>query len=270
MDLHHGLLGSLIRRAAVAACLTVAAAARVLAQQPLAEPPSSGQFLSRYDFHLSAAALDDNDPRFKWDTHWGGDFDLVDYVHGRTMLLADYEAVLGDQLRPFDPNQGNYFLEASSSLRVGKTEFAGVLHHESRHLSDRPKTQAVAWNVAAVRVLRQVDIGTATLALRVDAGPVIERAYVDYTWMATGEAVLRRALTPHVGLLGRATGDFFGVDPAIAGRSDQKGGHLEAGVRLSGSRGAVELFAGYERVVDAYPLGREPGRWPFAGFRIVN
>jgi hypothetical protein len=263
-------LRSLIWRAALASCLTIVAVARAGAQQPLAEPPSSGQFLSRYDFHLSAAGLDDTDPRFKWDTHWGGDFDLVDYVHGRTMLLADYEAVLGDQLRLFDPNQGNYRLEVSSSLRIGKTELAGVLHHESRHLSDRANTQAIAWNVVSARVLRQFDIGKATLALRADAGPLIARAYVDYTWMATGEAILRRALTPHVGLLGRATTEIYGVDPAIAGRSRQTGGHLEAGVRLSGRGGALELFAGYERVVDAYPLGRQPGRWPFAGFRIVN
>jgi hypothetical protein len=263
-------IGSLIRRAALAACFTLVAVARVRAQQPLAEPPTSGQFLSRYDFHLSAAGLAVDDPRFKVDTHWGGDWDLVDYVHGRLMFLADYEAVLGDQLRLFDPNQGNYTLEVSSSFRAGGAEFAGVLHHVSRHLSDRANTQAIAMNVAEARVLRQVDIGTATLALRADGGPVIARAYVDYSWLVVGEALLRRPLTPHVGLLARAHTDIYGVDHAIAGRSRQQGGRLEAGVRLAGTRGALELFGGYERVVDAYPLGRQPMRWAFAGFRIVN
>jgi hypothetical protein len=263
-------IGSLIRRAALASCFTVVAVARAGAQQPLAEPPSSGQFLSRFDFHLSAAGLAVDDPRFKVDTHWGGDWDLVDYVHGRLMFLADYEAVLGDQFRLFDPNQGNYTLEVSSSFRAGGTEFAGVLHHVSRHLSDRANRLAIAMNVAEARVLRQIDVGQTTLALRADGGPVIAHAYVDYTWMAVGEALLRRPLTPHVGLLGRAHAEIYGVDHAIAGRSRQQGGRLEAGVRLAGSRGALELFGGYERVVDAYPLDRQPLRWAFAGFRIVN
>ena len=143
-------IGSLIRRAALTSCFTVVAVARAGAQQPLAEPPSSGQFLSRFDFHLSAAGLAVDDPRFKVDTHWGGDWDLVDYVYGRLMFLADYEAVLGDQFRLFDPNQGNYTLEVSSSFRAGGAEFAGVLHHVSRHLGDRANRLAIAMNVAVI------------------------------------------------------------------------------------------------------------------------
>ena len=263
-------IGSLIRRAAIASYFTVVAAAGAAAQQPLAEPPTSGQFMSRFDFHLSAAGLAVDDPRFKWDTHWGGDFDFVDYVRGRLTFLADYEAVLGNQFRLFDPNQAKYTLEVSSSFRVGATEFAGALHHVSRHLSDRANRQAIAMNVAIARILRQVDLGTATLALRADGGPIIARAYVDYTWMVDGEAFLRRPLTPHVGLFGRAYAEIYGVDHAIAGRSRQQGGRLEAGVRLAGTRGALEMFGGYERVVDADPLDRQPMRWAFAGFRIVN
>jgi hypothetical protein len=263
-------LGSLIRRTALASCFTVIAVARASAQQPLAEPPSSGQLLSRFDFHLSAAGLSVNDTRFSWDTHWGGDFDFVDYVRGRLTFLADYEAVLGDQFRLFDPNQGNYTLEVSSSFRVGRNELAGALHHVSRHLGDRSNRLAIAMNVALARFLRQVDAGKTTLALRGDAGPIVARAYVDYDWMAVGEALLRRPLTPRVGLLGRAHGVIYGVDHAIAGRSRQQGGRLEAGVRVAGSGGALELFGGYERVVDAYPLDRQPMRWVFAGFRIVN
>ena len=49
--------GSLIRHAALAACLTVVAAARLFAQsQSPAPPPSSPDFLTRYDFHLAANA----------------------------------------------------------------------------------------------------------------------------------------------------------------------------------------------------------------------
>jgi len=42
-----------------------------------------------YDFHLSAARLNIDDPRFVWDTRFGGDLDVVDYVSGRLSLLID-------------------------------------------------------------------------------------------------------------------------------------------------------------------------------------
>jgi len=47
-------------------------------------------------------------------------------------------------------------------------------------------------------------------------------------------------------------------------------GRAEAGVRVSGKQGAVDLFAGYERVVDADPFAEVPRSWAFAGFRLVN
>src|SRR5205807_2455069 len=100
------------------ACLTLIVAVPVAAQtqQPvIAPPPATPEFLSRYDFHLSAAALLVSTPtpapavpdqRFSWDTHFGGSFDVVDYLVGRTAVMIDYQAVLGDEFRPFDPNQG--------------------------------------------------------------------------------------------------------------------------------------------------------------------
>ena len=101
-------VGSLIGRAAAAACLLPILASSALAQQPhpapSEQPPASPQFLAHYNMHFAAAALSIDDPRFSWDTRWGGDFDLADYVVGRLNVLADYEAVLGDELRKFDPH----------------------------------------------------------------------------------------------------------------------------------------------------------------------
>ena len=62
-----------------------------------------------------------DDDRFVWDTHFGGGLDVVDFVSGRINVLIDYEAVLGRQIRAFDPNQGNYALEGSVSRRFGGT-----------------------------------------------------------------------------------------------------------------------------------------------------
>ncbi|MES1254745.1 MAG: hypothetical protein ABUS56_04005, partial [Acidobacteriota bacterium] len=143
---------SLVRQAAAAACVVLCLARTGGAQQqePVAAPQGAS-FFSRYDFHMSAAALAIDDPRFSWDTHFGGELDVFDYVVGRTSVLVDFEAVLGDEFRAFDPNQGNYTLEVSSSARVSGTEVAAMFHHVSRHLSDRPKPFAVAWNVLGAR-----------------------------------------------------------------------------------------------------------------------
>src|SRR5262245_55487119 len=140
-------IGSMSVRAALAACLMMTVATDLRAQDPLPLPavPSTVEFMSRFSFHMPAAGMSDPDPRFSWDTHWGGDFDFIDYVHGRLTFLADYQVVLGYESRHFDPNQGNYNLAMSTSLRVKGNEFAAVLHHVSRHLSDRPNPYAIAW-----------------------------------------------------------------------------------------------------------------------------
>src|SRR5207244_13513293 len=108
--------------------------------------PRGEQFLSRDEFHMSVYELigsDDPAERFSWGSHFGGSFDVIDYVVGRASVTVDYEAVLGSELRPFDPNQANYTLEPSLSVRIGETEIAAVFHHSSRHLSARPKRFAI-------------------------------------------------------------------------------------------------------------------------------
>lgn len=258
-------------------CLSLVAGAsdaRAQYPQPLpeAQVPATPQFLPRYDFHLAAAYLRSDDPTFfMWDTHWGGDFDLVDYVSGRLGFLVDYQAILGNELRPFDPNQGNYTLEFSGSQRLGGTEVAAVFHHVSRHLSDRPKQPAVAMNVLEARVLRRLVIAPAALVdIKAEGGRLIAHAYVDYTWMAKLDVTARRQMNQVTGIYGRALGELYATDVTIAGRGTQKGGRLEAGIRIRGKGGAMDLFAGWERMVDADLFDRRPRSWPFAGFRLVN
>ena len=208
---------------ALAALVLLVSGGRALAQypQPLPEAPSEPQFLSRYDFHLAAAGLGSGIPeRFQWDTHWGGDFDLVDYVSGRFGFLVDYQAVLGNEFRSFDPNQGNYTLEFSGSKRFGRTEVAAVFHHVSRHLSDRPKRFAVAMNALEARVLRRFQLGATSLVdVKAEAGHITEKAYVDYTWMGKLDVTARHDLNSRAGVYGRGYADFYATDQAIAGFS---------------------------------------------------
>jgi hypothetical protein len=259
-----------MRRAAVAACFCLWCSAWAAAQAPASAAKPSPAFLPRYDFALSGVALSGDDPRYSWDAHFGGDLDLVDYGVGRAAVLADYEAVLGSEFQPFDPNQGNYRLETSSSVRAGRVEVAGVFHHVSRHLGDRPKRGAVAWNVFGARVQGGAHSETTRFDLQGFAGRVIQHSFVDYAWAADLQLQARRRVNGRVEVFGRGRGEAFGVDRAVAGRDNQTGGLVEGGLRLNGEAGAIELFAGYEKRVDAYPIERVAQRWLFAGFRLVG
>jgi hypothetical protein len=53
-------------------------------------------------------------------------------------------------------------------------------------------------------------------------------------------------------------------------RGTQWGGRAEGGIRFGGRAGALELFAGIERRIDADPLVRAAERWGIAGFRLVG
>jgi hypothetical protein len=260
--------GSLTRHATLVACLTLAVAVSASAQTP-APPSPTPDFLTRYDFQLSGVVLAIDDPRFSWDTHFGGDLDVFDYVKGRLSAAAEYEAVLGDEFRAFDPNQSYYLLEASSSYRVGQTEIAGVFHHISRHLSDRPKSFPIAWNVLEARTLRRFEVGRLTMDTRAEVGKVLQHVFVDYSWTGDVDVMIRRAFSPRVGMFVHGYGELIGVEEA-ADRGTQRGGRAEAGVRFEGRAGALELFAGIERRIDADPLEQASQRWGIAGFRLVG
>jgi hypothetical protein len=259
-------------RAALVACLVLLTIASAAAQQPqgIAEAPPRAEFLSRYDFNMSAAKLAYDDPRFSWDVHWGGDFDLVDYVYGRVTFIGDYQGLLGSEFRPFDPYQSNYLLEAIGSYRFGKTEVLGVLNHVSRHLGDRFKPVAVAENSLGPRVMRRFVVDDKTIDVRGNLRKVIAHAYVDYTWMADFDLTAKIPVRPKVGAYGRAFGELITVDKTIAGRGRQSGGRLEAGALLHGVQGDMELFVGIARMIDADQLDRLPRRWAFVGFRLLR
>ncbi len=276
----------------IAACVLLTCAAGAAAQQPVVKPPPAiPEFFSRFDFHLNAAWLGESAPaattpapatspaavlqnaaahRYSFDTHWGGSLDFVDYVAGRTSFIIDYEAILGDEFRLFDPNQGVYTLEAASSARVGDGEVVGIFHHVSRHLADRPNTQAVAWNAAGVRLLKRLTRETTTFDVDAELSRVVAKAFVDYSWIGELNLSVRRPLNEHVALFVQGSGKLFTVDGTVPNRGTQTGGVAEAGVRLKGTGGVLELFAGFEKRVDAYELERDSQRWMLAGFRLLS
>jgi len=256
----------------------VARAAAQPPQQLYVPPPAGPEFLPRFDFHLNVDSLSPPkdtpaeiaDERFSWITHFGGSFDLLDLVVARAGAVIDYEAVEGSEYRPFDPNQGNYTLEAFVSARVRTSEIGAIFHHVSRHLSDRPKRDAIAWNELGVRVLHRFDTQLATVDVDLEGGRAVQHSFVDYTWLGQADALIRRPISPRVGVFGRARGQLFAVSDEVILRGTQTGARVEAGVRLSGRGGVMELYLGYENRVDAYPLDRVPHHWGLVGLRLLS
>jgi hypothetical protein len=249
-------------RPTVIALALLAAASGAAAQGPV-------QFLPRYDFHLGAERLSQDDPRFVWDTNFGGDIDFVDYGVGRATFAANYEAVLGQEFRSFDPNQGNYLLDASTSLRAHGTEVAALLHHTSRHLSDRFKRAPVDWNMFGVTV--EHDLRSRGMMIRPHGNVlgVFLKSNVDYTWEANGGLDVRVPVRSHVSVISGGNVRHLGVDGS-RNREAQTGGRIEGGLRFEGERGAIEVVVARERRIDPYPLDLSSLSWLSAGFRFVS
>jgi len=250
-----------IRRALFALAI-IASASPVAAQGPI-------QFFPRYDFHLGADHLSTGDPQFTWDTKFGGDMDLVDYGIGRATFTANYEAVLGEEFRKLDPNQGNYLLDASTSARTHGYEIAALLHHTSRHLGDRFKRAPVDWNMFGFAVGHDVRRGAMMIHPHGNVLGVLLKSNVDYSWEANGGIDLQMPVRPHISVVSGGNVRRVGVDGS-RNRHTQTGGRVEGGVRFEGERGAIELIVAGERRIDAYPLDTSALSWVSAGFRFVS
>jgi hypothetical protein len=128
----------------------------------------------------------------------------------------------------------------------------------------------VAWNTLGGRLMTRCEAGTMTVDVVGELGHVLQHAFVDYTWIGGGEVRVRRPVNPHVGMFVHGSARFFAVDGTVPDRGTQVGVLTEGGVRLSGRSGALEVFAGFERRVDAYPTERIPKNWALAGFRLLS
>ena len=256
---------------ALLALMVVVWAAPVHAQAA-SDADDAGQgvaFLPRTAFHMAAEHLFDDDPRFVWDADFGGELDFVDYGWGRATFEANYQVVLGEELRAFDPNQGNYILTGLVSARVGGIEIAAELHHQSRHLADRPKEEAIDWNMVGGRVRRTLPLARAIVDTRADLRGVVMKTTVDYNWELDAAVRTDVKVHPRVGLLAAADIRYLGVDGS-RDRGNQTGYKVEGGIRFEGNAGAIELFVAGERRIDPFPLEVGTAQWVAAGFRLLS
>jgi hypothetical protein len=149
-------------------------------------------------------------------------------------------------------------------------EVAGIFHHVSRHLSDRPKDFAIAYNEIGARLMRRQTFGSTTVDLDLEGGRTIQHSYVDYTWLGEVQVLVRHPINEKVAVFAHGSGQGFLVNDLVAHRGAQGGALAEGGVRVTGRAGVLEIFAGYEKRVDADPIDRLSTRWGLAGFRLLS
>jgi hypothetical protein len=279
-----GLVTSRLGAAAMLALSLVLAGATTAAAQSSSSAGSSApvpdasyaRLLSRVDVSFSWANLLTTDRRFDWQGQLLFDADLFDYGSGRATFVSRYEGTLGRERRRYDLNQGSYFFEFAGSQRIKSVELMVLGQHVSRHEVDRENQPAVSWNTVGVR-LEKAWRGRGTrgwqgsrVKTQIEISRPMQQAFVDYRWLSRARATVTRPLSDRTAIVIDATGDVIGVDTATRGRSRVCGGRIEGALRIRGGAGAVELFAGYERRIDAYPTDRFRVRWFMAGFRLTN
>ena len=234
-----------------------------------AAPATAQEWFPGFDFHLDSQYVTSGDPRFNWMFDFGGDLEVLRAAGARALLVANFEAIAGEQFRRFDVNQGNYLIEGAVLFRAGGVEFGPVWHHVSRHLSDRPKRTPIDWNMLALRARAERALGRAEIAGRIDGRATVTSSFVDYDWEVEGFADGAYRLSSRFVLVGRGTARVVGVDGSRA-RGTQTGGGVEAGVRFDGTGAAAEVFAGVERRIDPYPLEFGRHTWFLAGLRLSS
>lgn len=234
-------------------------------------PPAPG-FLTNYRFHLNALRLGPDRDSFVWDTDFGGDLDVFDLQHFRGNVLVNFESIFGRQIRAIDPNQVNYTVDLSTWWRtvLSGPELGGTFHHVSRHLSDRDKEFAIAWNMVGLQFASPLDLAGWNTDVGFRLLKTVQRSFVDYTGEIGGSIQASRPLHRRVSLIVGGELTAVTVSAAERGRGNLVGSRIEIGARFPGAAGVGEVFFSRERRIDANPLDLQPTTFTMAGFRFLS
>ena len=267
-----------MRRFAFAATLATALLAWFVpdaAGQPMPAPLPAAEsqegWLAGYRFYLNVARLAPADEPFSWDANIGSDMDIVDYGAGRLNLLANYNAVMGNELQAFDPNQGNYTFDIWGTVRLGtRTEVGAMFHHVSRHLGDREKRSRIDWNMIGVQAVHRRKRGKLIIDALGWLLGATKRSGVDYRHELVGRVDLQYPLKPRVTAIGTGSFALVGVVRDVLDRGTQTAGRVEGGLRLTSDGANLDLFVAVDRRIDADPLQPGTRTWALFGFRVAS
>ena len=245
--------------------VAAAAAALVLA----AAPAARGELLSEVAVHLRAARYAPARPDLHWQGWIGAGAEVIRVRSTAAYFTADVETIIGNTLRAFEANQANYHLEAGLRQHTGRGTATLFFHHVSRHYVDRPKTQAVDWNLVGARVAWPIRSGTRPARAIASLAHTTLDSLVGYRWEATGEVDAEPMRVGPAALFARVNLRAVTVSESPRlGRGGFVDASLEGGARWSQDGRVLDLFAAVERRNDVFL--EVPGREDRAlfGFRI--
>jgi hypothetical protein len=208
-------------------------------------------FLPEASARLEGARYLPSDDTQVWTAWIGAGADLVRAGRVSLEFTADVETILGHELRTFDANQANYHLTGAARLTFGSVKVAPFLHHVSRHLVDRPKIQAVDWNILGVRAA--VPLGGGRGFVGGSVGHTTQVSLVGYDWelTASGEVDLVRARFGAVYALLDLRHVTAESVPAFP-RGSFTDAKVEAGARWRSGARWLDTFAAFEHRNDVY------------------
>ena len=255
------------RRAALLARPVAAPAPRPAAAAPI-RPPTP-QFLSRFDFRMSAAALGYRrrallvghalGRRLRFRRLRPRPADVSRRLSGAARQRSSGRSTQPEQLLPRRVGLGAPRRDRSrvrASPRVapsGRSPEARLGRHERR-----ARTRTCGGSIWRRDARRAGRLRSGDRSGRTSTTP----GWATANWFYGGRC--RHGSASTAARFGETTASTRRL-PAADSRADPAG----SGVR-SRAAGALELFGGYERVVDADPLDRQTRQWAFVGFRLTG
>lgn len=233
-------------------------------------PAEDAELLSGASLHLEAARYAPADVQFGWTGWIGAGADLFRYGRAAVYFTADLETILGSERRAFDANQVSYHLEPGVRTRVGEHELTVCLHHVSRHLIDRLKTQPVDWNMLLVRAAGPLPARSPLPGRYVfSVGHTTAVSLVGYQWEVVAGVQADVFRRPGGGAYTAVLARLVTTDDSPRfPRGNFVDFTAEGGGRWSRGGRRLELFAAFQHRNDVFLL--VPGSWNRAafGFRI--
>jgi hypothetical protein len=245
-----------IRGATVAAMLVSLGTARAAG----ADPPV---FLPDVFARFEGARYVPGDNDQVWTAWIGAGADLLKAGSVTFEFTGDVETIIGNELRTFDPNQANYHLAGAMRIAVAGDEVIPFFHHVSRHEVDRPKVQAVDWNLMGIR--GRVNFAGGRGWALVGVGHTIGDTPVGYGW----ELTTRVEFEPVRRLYAAADVRHVTAEPVpLFPRGSFTDLSFEGGARWRGGPRSIDVFAAFERRNDIFVQAPGVRDRLLLGFRI--
>jgi hypothetical protein len=227
------------------------------------------ELLPEVTLHLKAARYTPVERDFHWNGWVGAGAGLLRAGSVTVYFTADVETIIGNTLRAFEANQANYHLETGLSRPLGRHQATLFFNHVSRHYVDRPKVQAVDWNLLGVRLSGLVGTDH-PVRYTVSAGHTTLASLIGYRFVVTAHADTDVLGPPEHALYVAGDARLVTVKESAEfprGSFVDLGG--EAGLRLRRATRELDVFAAYERRNDVFL--EVPGRKNsgLIGFRIT-